>query len=241
MFSRTVRGTACPHDRTAARGSETTVVDTAALEPTYFIDSDHPRVREYAARIVQGIDEPAEQARALFLTVRDGFPYDPYKLDLRRESMRASEVLLRPRAYCVEKAIVLAAALRAVRIPAKLFFGNVRNHIGTGRLEAFLGTDVLAFHGSTELLLDGKWLKITPAFNKELCQRLGVDPLEFDGRDDAIFQEYGGHGQRFMEYLTEHGSFTDMPYDLYLSELRKQYAHTLGETDNLVFDFTHKV
>lgn len=209
------------------------------LEPTYFLDSDHPRVQAYARAAVEGRAEPVEQVRALFLKVRDGFPYDPYKLDLRREAMRASEVLLRPRAYCVEKAIVLAAGLRALGYPSRLYFGNVRNHIGTGRLEAFLGTDVLAFHGCAEVLLRGRWLKLTPAFNKELCQRLGVAPLDFDGTNDAVFQEYGGGGQRFMEYLVEHGSFSDMPHDLYLAELARHYGDKLGGTGEQVFDLTY--
>jgi transglutaminase-like putative cysteine protease len=214
---------------------------TENLQATYFIDSDHPRVREWARQAVARSEDPVERTKALFLAVRDGFPYDPYRLDLRREALRASEVLQRPRAYCVEKAIVLAAALRSLEIPARLFFGNVRNHIGTGRLEAYLKTDVLAFHGCTEVFLNGRWLKITPAFNKELCARLGVTPLEFDGSNEAVFQEYGGQGQRFMEYLVEHGSFSDMPYELYLAELRKHYGHTFGDTEELVFDFTGKV
>ncbi len=210
-----------------------------ALAPTYFLDSDHPRVRDFAHQVVAHIQDPVQQVQALFLAVRDGFPYDPYKLDLRRESMRASQVLLRPRAYCVEKAILLAAALRVLNFPSRLFFGNVRNHIGTGRLEAFLDSNVLAFHGCAEVYLQQKWIKITPAFNQQLCHRLGVVPLEFDGHNDAIFQEFGPQGQRFMEYLVEHGSFTDMPYDLYLSELDKHYGHKLPTRTQLVFDFSN--
>lgn len=209
------------------------------LKPTYFLDWDHPRVEAYAHASVKGHEEPVQKVRALFLKVRDGFPYDPYRLDLRRESMRASEVLRRPRAYCVEKAIVLAASLRALGLPSRLYFGNVRNHIGTGRLEAFLGTDVLAFHGCAEVLLEGRWIKLTPAFNKELCQRLGVAPLDFDGVHDAVFQEYGGEGQRFMEYLVEHGSFSDMPHELYLDELARHYGDRIGARGEQVIDLTY--
>lgn len=207
-------------------------------QPTPFMDSDHPRVQEYARQAVQGLTDPVEQVQALFLTVRDGFPYDPYRLDLRPEAMKASVVLLRPRAYCVEKAIVLGAALRSLGFASRLYFGNVRNHIGTGRLERFLGTDVLAFHGCTEVYLHERWIKITPAFNKELCARLGVLPLEFDGIHDAVFQEFSGPGQRFMEYLVEHGSFSDMPHQLYLDELRKHYGEQFAQAKSLIFDFS---
>ena len=216
-------------------------MNSDALSPAYFVDSDHPRVKDYARAVTAGLADPVEQTRALFLAVRDSFPYDPYKLDLRPEAMKASEVLLRPRAYCVEKAVLLAATLRSLGLPSRLFFGNVRNHIGTGRLERYLGTNVMAFHGSTEVFLQQRWIKLTPAFNKELCAKLGVAPLDFDGESDAIFQEYSGQGRRFMEYLTEHGSFADLPYELYLRELREHYGRALGQTEELVFDFSGKV
>lgn len=88
-----------------------------------------------------------------------------------------------------------------------------------------LGTDVMVFHGSTELYLDGRWVKATPAFDRRLCDKLGVAPLEFDGRQDCIFQAYDAGGRQFMEYLQVHGSFDDLPYEMYLEELAKAYPH----------------
>ena len=49
-----------------------------------------------------------------------------------------------------------------------------------------MGTDLFVFHGYTELYLDGKWVKATPAFNLSLCTKFRVKPLEFDGRADSI-------------------------------------------------------
>lgn len=206
------------------------------LEPTQHLDCDHPEVIRFAQQTADGLKDPVEQTRRLFTEVRDRFPYDPFHLDLRKEALKASKVLGRKTSYCVEKAILLAASLRVLGIPSRLYFGNVRNHIGTGKLEELLGSDVLAFHGSAEAYLNGKWLKITPAFNKELCQRLGVEPLEFDGENDAIFQQYSGD-RRFMEYLTEHGSFADMPYELYINELRKHYGDVFAG-ESLVYDLS---
>lgn len=206
------------------------------LEPTEHIDSDHPQVIAFAKETVAGLTNPVEQTQRLFTVIRDKYPYDPFHLDLRKEALKASRVLPRETSYCVEKAILLAACLRALGIPSGLFFGNVRNHIGTGKLEQLLGSDVLAFHGSAEVCLNGKWLKITPAFNTGLCRKLGVEPLEFNGTEDAIFQQYSGD-KRFMEYLTEHGSFSDMPYDLYINELRRQYGKVFAD-ESLVFDLT---
>ena len=91
------------------------------------------------------------------------------------------------------------------------------------------------------MFLDGKWVKATPAFNKRLCDFLGVDPIEFDGTSDAIFQEYDRAGNVFMEYLHDYGAFDDVPYELFLDELDKHYPHLTNNprfvTEELVYDF----
>src|SRR5688572_22916110 len=104
------------------------------LRPTEFLDSDHPAVREYAERHTSGQTNDVDRAVALYYAVRDGFQYDPYVLDLRRPAMRASTVLRKSRAYCVEKAVLLAASTRSLGIPSRLSFYIVRNHIATERL-----------------------------------------------------------------------------------------------------------
>ena len=211
------------------------------LRPTEFLDHDHAAVREYAERHTSGLKTDIDRAVALYYAVRDGFQYDPYVLDLRRPAMKASNVLTKSRAYCVEKALVLAALARSVEIPSRLSFYIVRNHIATERLVNALEKDYLVFHGAAEMLLDGKWVKATPAFNKRLCEFLGVDPIEFDGKSDAIFQEYDKSGNVFMEYLHDYGAFDDVPYELFLDELDKHYPHLTNNprfvTEELVYDF----
>ena len=162
---------------------------------------------------------------SLYYAVRDGFTYNPYSLDLRREGLKASNLVGRKSGYCIEKAILLAAAARYVGIPSRLSFYNVKNHIATARIEKILGTNVLVFHGAAEMFLDGKWLKTTPAFNKRLCEKLNVAPLEFNGTADSIFQQYDESGAVFMDYLFDHGDFADFPYELALSEMRRHYPH----------------
>jgi transglutaminase-like putative cysteine protease len=201
----------------------------AYLAPAFYIDSDHPAVRAWALSHASPDCSPTEKAIHLYYAVRDGFRYNPFHLDLRPASMKASHLLTRDGGYCGEKACLLAAAARAVGIPARLGFAIVRNHIGTERLEDYLKTDKLVFHGFTELFLEGQWVKATPAFNKELCEKLGVAPLEFDGRQDSIFQEYDRQGGRFMEYLHDYGSFEDLPRDLFISEIRHHYPHFFEE------------
>lgn len=211
------------------------------LKPTEFLDSENSTVREFAATHTAGSGSDTEKAISLYYAVRDGFQYDPYVLDLRREGLTASNLLTRTRGYCVEKAILLASSARAVGIPSRLSFYIVRNHIATDRLEKILEKNYLVFHGAAEMFLDGEWCKATPAFNKKLCDFLGVEPLEFDGTRDSIFQEFDKSGNIFMEYLHDYGAFSDLPYEMYLDELNKHYPHIFGNEkyakEDLVYDF----
>ena len=211
------------------------------LQPTEFLDSDHESVRSFAEQHTASAKTDVERAVSLYYAVRDGFQYDPYVLDLRRDALKASVLLTKTRGYCVEKALLLAAAARAVGVPSRLSFYIVRNHIATERLAKALEKDYLVFHGAAEMYLGNRWIKTTPAFNKRLCDFLGVEPIEFDGGADAIFQEYDRKGNVFMEYLHDYGAFSDMPYQMFLDELDKHYPHLTRDprsvTDELIYDF----
>ncbi len=213
------------------------------LQPTEFLNFDDASVKAFAERNSVGAATEKEKAVRLYYAVRDGFQYNPNILDLRREGLRASDLLTRNRGYCVEKAVLLAASARAVGVPSRLSFYIVRNHIAAEKLEKLLQKNYLVFHGAAELFLDGRWLKTTPAFNKNLCDYLKVEPLEFDGTRDSIFQEYDKSGNVFIEYLHEYGAFADLPYELYLEELKKHYPHIFNDTKytngDLVYNFTN--
>jgi len=198
---------------------------------TDFIDSDHPEVVRFAVSKTLPGATAREKAVALYLAVRDGWRYDPFTIDLHPESLTASHLLTREHGYCVEKAVLLAALGRAVNIPTRLGFAHVTNHLGTSKLEELLRTDRLVFHGYTELYIENKWVKATPAFNRELCEHLKVPPLEFDGIEDSIFQAESADGTRFMEYLHDYGVFNDLPYDFYISELERHYPHIFTQKE----------
>lgn len=211
-------------------------VEPATLHPNAFVDSDHPAIVDFARRTAGGMP-PKEAAIALFYAVRDGVRYNPWRVRFAPGDYKASGVLLREPSeggHCIDKANLLAAAARAVGIPSRLHFADVRNHIGTARLEAKLGSDRLVYHGYTELYLadslgEMQWVAATPAFNVELCSHLGVAPLEFDGEHDAIFQEYNPADSanptagRFMEYIEDHGVFVDIPVERMVAAWRKHY------------------
>lgn len=195
---------------------------TAFLRPGQFIDSDHPAVIAFARQKATG-GSAHERALALYYAVRDDIKYDPY-VDLSDPaSFRASGVLAAGRGFCVGKAALLAACCRAVGVPARVGYADVRNHLTSPRLYELMQTDVFLWHAYTELHLNGRFVKATPAFDRLLCERLGLPPLEFDGKTDSLFQAYDAQGRRRLEYLAWRGSFADVPFDLILSDLRRHY------------------
>ncbi len=198
--------------------------DPRYLNPTAIIDSDHPDIAVHAEKTINHGDGPVEKAVKLYYAVRDGIWYDPYYPFYLPEHYRASGVLKSGRGYCVCKASLLCALGRACRIPSRVGFADVRNHLATRQLLEFLGSDLFVYHGYVEFFLEGKWVKATPAFNKELCAKHKVAPLEFNGREDSIFHPFNLEHQQFMEYTADHGVFADIPLDLILEAWKNAYG-----------------
>ncbi len=195
------------------------------LTPTYFIASNSPAIGEFSRAAAGNAQSDLEKAVKLYYAVRDKIIYNPYSFSLDKESFRADVILAKGNGWCVQKAILLAAAGRAAGIPARLRFANVVNHLVTERLRELMKTDLFVFHGLTEFYLEGQWVKATPAFNLSLCEKFGVLPLEFDGKNDSIFHPFDKNGRRHMEYVHDYGPFADFPYELMIMEARKYYPH----------------
>lgn len=180
-----------------------------------------------------------EQAIMVYNKVRDYFIYDPYHLDLRPDSLKSSHILTKKRAWCVEKAIVMATALRALGIPSKLGYGIVINHIGVEKLTTLLKRKEIVFHGYVSVYLNDHWIKATPAFDRGVCRLSGVAPLAWDGDKDALLQAYQGD-KEFMEYTHFYGEFDDVPVELMNAEMKKYYPHLFDEEFNSrTFSFHH--
>lgn len=205
-------------------------------QATDLIDANHPDVRRFAERVTAGRTDDRQRAVRIYYAVRDGWRYNPYRISFEPGALRASRILARPEGHCIDKAVIMIAALRAAGIPARLCLARVCNHIATERLEAVLGTNELVPHGYVEVRLNGKWVKATPAFNRELCERLGVAPLEWDGWQDSLFQEYDRRGGAFMTYLEEFGHFAEVPVDFIVRVMRDYYPHLFTGPDGSIPD-----
>ncbi|SMC18647.1 Transglutaminase-like superfamily protein [Desulfacinum hydrothermale DSM 13146] len=194
------------------------------LAPTGILDWEHPRVLDFAREAVGGAVDPVEKAVRLYRAVRDRIWYDPYSPFYLPEHYRASEVIRRGRSFCIPKAALLCALARSQGIPARIGFATVKNHLATRQLLDYLGSNVFVYHGYTALFLEGRWVKATPAFNRELCLRHGTDPLEFDGRSDSLLHPYNKDREKFMEYLAYHGEYADVPVQAIVEAWREAYG-----------------
>ncbi len=204
---------------------------------TRTIESTHTDVADFARQQIRDASSDTEQAVRLYYGVRDFIRYDPYRIDLTVDGMKASATLATRQGWCVSKSVLLAACCRSLGIPARLGFADVRNHLSTERLRQRMRTDIFYWHGYTEMWLEEKWVKATPAFNIELCQRFGLLPLEFDGQSDSLYHPYDREGNRHMEYVNHRGAYSDLPIEEIIRTFREEYSFAeRSELDEASFD-----
>lgn len=205
------------------------------LRPAQFIDSDSPEVIKFAKTVCGNTKADIDKAIKLYYAVRDGYYYNPYRIDFNPDAMKASAVLARKFGFCVTKAILLAALARVEGIPSRLGFADVKNHLCTERLKELMQSDLFIFHGYVELYLEKQWIKATPAFNLSMCERFGVSPLEFDGRNDSIFHQFDRKGNHHMEYINDHGRFADLPYEQMIQAMKKHYPALFSKKNDRTY------
>jgi transglutaminase-like putative cysteine protease len=81
------------------------------------------------------------RVKGIYYAVRDRVLYDPYQVYAHDDAYSARVALERGRGFCIAKAALLAACARAVEIPARLGFADVRNHLATPRLIEMNGSE----------------------------------------------------------------------------------------------------
>ncbi len=197
------------------------------LTSTYYFDYETDEIQELVKELKTDILTKKEKAKRIYNKIRDEWRYDPYTLSFVKEGYVASTIAKKPKGHCIDKSILLITCLRALGIPARIHLAKVKNHIAVERLTEKFGTNELTPHGMVNLCLDDKWLKVSPAFNESLCKMCNVAPLEFDGDNDSIFQEYNNEGNEFMEYVEDYGHFEDVPLDFIFNNVKEHYPELI--------------
>lgn len=201
------------------------------LTSTYFFDFGNENIQNILQEFQSNSLSPKEKAVQVYLKIRDGWRYSASQINFNKEAFRASEISQRSEGHCIDKAVLLTTCLRGLGIPARIHFAKVKNHIAVETLTEKLGTNELTPHGMVDIFLEGKWVKSSPAFNASLCEKCNVAPLDFDGENDSIFQEYNRDGNEFMEYLEDYGHFEDLPLDFIFQNMKDHYGHFLNRVE----------
>ena len=194
------------------------------LKETYFIDSKNEKIIETANKIIGYSKKDKEKSIKLFYFVRDKITYNPYSPFENREDYIASVILERGYGYCIQKAVLLTTLLRSVNIPSRLVFVDIKNYKAPETLTKFFG-NLFMFHGYCEIYINDKWIKATPTFNIEMCEKFGYKPTEFDGENDALLEKYNRDGELTFEYVNFRGIYSDLPYN----EIISTYKSCLGD------------
>lgn len=190
----------------------------------FFYDITNPKIQSLKQQFeAKAFTTEIELAQNVYEYVRDNWQYSPLRLSLIDSEYSSNFLIDRPQGHCIDKSVLLITILKSLGIKARLGLAKVKNHIAAERIIDFLGTDVLVPHGYVEIFLENKWVKATPAFNKTLCEKLNVPVLEFNGREDSIFQSFGNDGNNFMEYIEDYGSFETVPLEFIESLLHSYY------------------
>lgn len=168
-------------------------------EPKEIIDADHANVKAFVdAALGNAPLSEQEIVVKLYYAVRDKIAYEVFDTDISENGLRASSIVKSKRGFCLHKGILFITACRSKGIDCRLVASLVNNHISTPELQDLVGGEVF-LHWYNEVKVDGKWLKVSPVFNKLLCKLYAIEPLEFDGVSDAIAQSYKGDSQ--MNYI----------------------------------------
>lgn len=194
------------------------------LKPTFFIDSNNEKILKRAKTVIKNANTDKNRAVKLFYFVRDKIKYNPYSPFEKKEDYIASVILQRGFGYCIQKALLLCALIRSVNIPCRLVFVDIKNYQAPEILKKYFG-NLFKYHGYCEIFLNNRWIKATPTFNIEMCERFGYKPTEFNGEDNALLEKYDVNGNLTFEYVNFRGIFSDLPYD----DIIKTYKSCLTE------------
>lgn len=229
-----------PSDLTA----QTTQADfTPYLSASKVVDSSHPEIVDFANERTSAAASTLDKAIALYYAVRDELRYDPYSIEMTENGLAASTTLASKTGWCVTKAVLFAATCRVIGVPARLGFADVKNHLSTSNLRKSMGTDIFYWHGYTDVYLNGQWVKATPAFNVELCEKFRIKPLEFDGSADSIYHPFDLDGRQHMEYVNYRGEYADVPIEEMISDFKRYYPNLplVSSADAKRHDFDSEV
>ena len=195
-----------------------------ALSENGVFDIKNSLIQNTQQRITNGLTSDFDKTKTLFYFVRDKIKYSMFVPFFKREHYKASLILSQKAGYCVQKAVLLTTLLRATGIPSVLLFADIINHKSPSNVFELMGTNYFTYHGYTAAYINHKWIKLTPAFDIEMCKKVNYPTVEFNKPKDAVFSPTDSQGNKFIEYSKLHGAYTDLPINEILTAWETVYT-----------------
>lgn len=162
------------------------------LKATSYCDLDHPAIQARARNLAQQADDPYQLAQNTFRWVRDQIPFG---FDFIK--VKASDTLQKGYGACYNKSLLLAALLRANRIPARFCSVPVSRWFMkpyAGLQSALINNPF--HHCLVQLKVDGQWSLAEPALDQKTYDALfsplgvqwGIDWSQ--DRQDRLYLEH---------------------------------------------------
>jgi len=178
------------------------------LEPSRLCDCNNPTLLMKAGQLKGSSENPEDIARAVFLFVRDHI-----RFGLDRADRAASETLERGIGFCVNKANLQVALLRAAGLPARfhqvVLPKNCLNGIFPGAVFGRM-PDHIWYHPWCECQVRGQWLSCEALYDRTLFRAAiatgvfdqdRIPTIEWDGEHDLrlmtswILEDRGTHAE----------------------------------------------
>ncbi len=196
------------------------------LHPTELIDSDHPAIISKANEITGLKREPEDKAKAIFYFVRDYIRYI-FRADLDEQKYKASSILKSGKGFCTQKAILFCALARACQIPSGIHFYDIVDYTLNETFVRFLKTRTLYHHGVPVLYLNNTWYQYDATLDIELVKNKGLRPVEFCMGQNCLMHPTTLNGEKHVEYVRDHGMYSDVTFKEIESWLKEGYPHLL--------------
>ena len=152
------------------------------LKETQYVDFSHPKVKALAESLARGASSDEEIAKHCFMYVRDSIKHTgDYKDNIT--TISASEVLIHDTGWCYSKSILLAALLRANKIPTAFCYQRLLCNEYIAEEETLDADEkkkyIYCLHGLNAIYLkDYGWYRVDARGNKEGVDAQFTPPFE---------------------------------------------------------------
>lgn len=184
----------------------------ACLEPTEILALDDPELRRFMAKVPTGSDRAT--VASLFRLVRDEIAYDFAPVLEHRSDWAVGATIDRGSGFCQQKAVVLAAGLRARSIPAALAFEDLWDAKIQPPFSDVLGGQVIPWHGLVLVHLEDRWIRLDACLDAGLCAAKRYRVAEFDPVVGAPLPATDLDGRAHFRVVRERYADADLPAEV---------------------------